>query len=69
MVALAYYLAFQLRFNNGPQGQYALLRDRTIWWVARRGPICRALAGLSAPLALSGQRDYEASYGDRAMTC
>src|ERR1700677_4623145 len=33
LVALAYYLAFQLRFDNGPKGYYALLRERTIWWV------------------------------------
>src|ERR1700676_177838 len=33
LVALAYYLAFQLRFDNGPSGYYAHLRDRTIWWV------------------------------------
>src|SRR5438445_4850141 len=33
LLALAYYLAFQLRFNNGPSGYYAHLRDRTVWWV------------------------------------
>src|SRR5438477_493283 len=33
LLALAYYLAFQLRFNNGPTGYYAHLRDRTVWWV------------------------------------
>src|SRR6266513_1559519 len=33
LVALAYYLAFELRFTNGPSGYYAHLRDRTIWWV------------------------------------
>ena len=33
LVALAYWLAFQLRFTNGPSGYYAHLRDRTIWWV------------------------------------
>ena len=33
LVALAYYLAFQLRFNNGPPSHYAELRSATIWWV------------------------------------
>jgi FlaA1/EpsC-like NDP-sugar epimerase len=61
LVALAYYLAFQLRFEHGPTGHYAELRERTIWWV---------LAGSLLVLVLSrvyqrrwryaGQRDYEA---------
>jgi FlaA1/EpsC-like NDP-sugar epimerase len=61
LVALAYYLAFQLRFEHGPTGYYAVLRERTIWWV---------LAGSLPVLVLSrvyqrrwryaGQRDYEA---------
>ena len=61
LVALAYYLAFQLRFTNGPSGYYAHLRERTIWWV---------LVGSMAVLLFarvyqrrwrySGQRDYEA---------
>ena len=61
LVALAYYLAFQLRFDSGPPVQYAHLRADTIWWV---------LAGSLPVLVLSrvyqrrwryaGQRDYEA---------
>jgi FlaA1/EpsC-like NDP-sugar epimerase len=61
LVALAYYLAFQLRFNSGPPRHYAELRSATIWWV---------LAGSLPVLVLSrvyqrrwryaGQRDYEA---------
>jgi FlaA1/EpsC-like NDP-sugar epimerase len=61
LVALAYYLAFQLRFNSGPPKHYAELRSATIWWV---------LAGSLPVLVLSrvyqrrwryaGQRDYEA---------
>jgi FlaA1/EpsC-like NDP-sugar epimerase len=61
LVALAYYLAFQLRFNNGPPIQYQHLRESTIWWV---------LAGSLPALVLArvyqrrwfyaGQRDYEA---------
>ncbi len=60
LVALAYYLAFQLRFDSGPPAQYAHLREDTIWWV---------LAGSLPVLVLSrvyqrrwryaGQRDYE----------
>jgi FlaA1/EpsC-like NDP-sugar epimerase len=60
LVALAYYLAFQLRFDSGPSAQYAHLREDTIWWV---------LAGSLPVLVLSrvyqrrwryaGQRDYE----------
>ena len=34
LVALAYYLAFQLRFDSGPPGPYARLRSDTILWVA-----------------------------------
>jgi FlaA1/EpsC-like NDP-sugar epimerase len=61
LVALAYYLAFELRFNDGPNAYYVHLRERTIWWV---------LAGSLPVLVLgrvyqrrwrySGQRDYEA---------
>jgi FlaA1/EpsC-like NDP-sugar epimerase len=61
LVAIAYYLAFQLRFNSGPPVDYAHLRDETVWWV---------LAGSLPVLILSrvyqrrwlyaGQRDYEA---------
>jgi FlaA1/EpsC-like NDP-sugar epimerase len=61
LVALAYYLAFQLRFNSGPPKHYAELRSATLWWV---------LAGSLPVLVLSrvyqrrwryaGQRDYEA---------
>ncbi|MGO9321993.1 MAG: polysaccharide biosynthesis protein [Solirubrobacteraceae bacterium] len=60
LVALAYYLAFQLRFDSGVRPQYAHLREDTIWWV---------LAGSLPVLVLSrvyqrrwryaGQRDYE----------
>jgi FlaA1/EpsC-like NDP-sugar epimerase len=61
LVAFAYWLAFELRFDNGPTGRYSILRERTLWWV---------LAGSLAVLLLSrvyqrrwrysGQRDYEA---------
>ncbi len=61
LVALAYYLAFQLRFDSGPPVSYAHLYSRTWPWV---------VAGTLAVLALSrvyqrrwryaGQRDYQA---------
>ncbi len=61
LVALAYYLAFELRFNSGPNEYYSELREATIWWV---------LVGSLPVLVLShvyerrwryaGQRDYEA---------
>jgi FlaA1/EpsC-like NDP-sugar epimerase len=61
LVALAYYLAFQLRFPGGPKKHYEELLSATIWWV---------LAGSLPVLILSrvyqrrwryaGQRDYEA---------
>ncbi len=38
LVALAYYLAFQLRFNSGPPRDYSQLREPTIWWVLARQP-------------------------------
>ena len=46
LVALAYFLAFQLRFTNGPTGHYAQLRDRTIWWVVALTPPVLISAGV-----------------------
>ncbi len=37
LVALAYYFAFQLRFDEGLPHRYELLRERTIWWVVVGG--------------------------------
>jgi FlaA1/EpsC-like NDP-sugar epimerase len=61
LVALAYYLAFQLRFTTRLPAHYSDLRADTIWWV---------LVGSLPVLVLSrvyqrnwryaGQRDYEA---------
>jgi FlaA1/EpsC-like NDP-sugar epimerase len=61
LVALAYMLAFELRFDNGIPRRYDLLRDETILWVV---PLCIAVFmafGLYQRLwTYVGQRDYEA---------
>ena len=61
LVGLAYYLAFELRFNSGPPRYYAHLREDTIWWV-----VALAIAMLvvfrvyQRRYRFAGQRDYEA---------
>jgi FlaA1/EpsC-like NDP-sugar epimerase len=61
LVALAYYLAFELRFNNGPNAYYAHLRERTIWWVlAGSLPVLVLARVYQRRWRYSGQRDYEA---------
>src|ERR1700730_7384650 len=61
LVALAYYLAFQLRFNSGPPAQYAELREATIWWVFLGSMPVLVLARVyQRRWRYSGQRDYEA---------
>jgi FlaA1/EpsC-like NDP-sugar epimerase len=61
LVALAYYLAFQLRFEHGPTGYYAHLRERTIWWVlAGSLPVLVMARVYQRRWRYSGQRDYEA---------
>lgn len=61
LVALAYMLAFELRFDNGIPRRYDLLRDETVLWVV---PLCIAVFaafGLYQRLwTYVGQRDYEA---------
>jgi FlaA1/EpsC-like NDP-sugar epimerase len=60
LVALAYVLAFQLRFDQGIPGRYQLLRDHTIWWVVPLCALVFALFGLYQRLwTYVGQRDYE----------
>jgi FlaA1/EpsC-like NDP-sugar epimerase len=61
LVALAYYLAFQLRFNSGPPEQYAELRETTILWVLLGSMPVLVLARVyQRRWRYSGQRDYEA---------
>ncbi len=61
LVALAYFLAFQLRFDSGPTGHYATLRDRTIWWVLLGSlPVLVLARVYQRRWRYSSQRDYEA---------
>ena len=67
LVALAYYLAFELRFDNGAGGSsqlphdYQLLRERTIWWVLGGSLLVLVLARVyQRRWRYAGQRDYEA---------
>jgi FlaA1/EpsC-like NDP-sugar epimerase len=61
LVALAYYLAFELRFNNGPNVYYSHLRERTIWWVLLGSlPLLVLSRVYQRRWRYAGQRDYEA---------
>jgi FlaA1/EpsC-like NDP-sugar epimerase len=61
LVALAYHLAFQLRFDNGPSGHYAELRARTIWWVLAGSLVVLVFSHVyQRRWRYSGQRDFEA---------
>jgi FlaA1/EpsC-like NDP-sugar epimerase len=60
LVALAYWLAFQLRFDNGPTGHYEELRARTIWWVLGGSLVVLVLLRVyQRRWRYSSQRDYE----------
>jgi FlaA1/EpsC-like NDP-sugar epimerase len=61
LVALAYYLAFELRFNNGPNAYYVHLRERTIWWVLLGSlPVLVLARVYQRRWRYASQRDYEA---------
>jgi len=61
LVALAYYLAFQLRFNSGPPADYEHLRESTIWWVVLGSlPVLVLSRVYQRRWRYAGQRDYEA---------
>ena len=59
LVALAYYLAFYLRFDQGLMHRYVLLLERTIWWVTAGGVLVLVLARVYLrSWSYAGQRDY-----------
>jgi FlaA1/EpsC-like NDP-sugar epimerase len=61
LVALAYWLAWELRFDNGPQGRYEKLFERTFWWVLGGSLVILLLSRVyQRRWRYSGQRDYEA---------
>ena len=66
LVALAYWLAFELRFAGGQTGRderlrYEKLFDRTFWWVLGGSLLVLALSRVyQRRWRYSGQRDYEA---------
>ncbi|HEY7934800.1 MAG TPA: nucleoside-diphosphate sugar epimerase/dehydratase [Solirubrobacteraceae bacterium] len=61
LVALAYYLAFWLRFDNGLSVYYRHLLLRTIWWVGPGGMLILILARVyQRRWRYASQRDYEA---------
>lgn len=61
LVALAYVLAFQLRFDSGIPRRYELLRDDTLPWVVGASVVVFVAFGLYQRLwTYVGQRDYEA---------
>ncbi|HTY97610.1 MAG TPA: polysaccharide biosynthesis protein, partial [Solirubrobacteraceae bacterium] len=64
LVGLAYYLAFQLRFNSGgPRyfpSYYVHLREDTIWWVVALSIVVLTLFRVyQRRYRFAGQRDYE----------
>jgi FlaA1/EpsC-like NDP-sugar epimerase len=59
LVALAYYLAFHLRFDQGLTHRYSLLLERTIWWVTAGGVLVLVLSRVYLrSWSYAGQRDY-----------
>src|SRR5436305_12608940 len=60
LVALAYFLAFQLRFDGHVLTRYDDLFDSTVWWVVPVSLVVFAAFGLYQRLwTFVGQRDYE----------
>ncbi len=61
LVALAYFLAFRLRFEGAGPTRYEHLFNSTVWWVVPVSMVVLALFGLYERLwTYVGQRDYEA---------
>ncbi len=61
LVALAYFLAFWLRFDDAVPTRYGHLLNATIWWVVPVALVVLAAFGLYQRLGTYvGQREYEA---------
>ncbi|TMK39148.1 MAG: polysaccharide biosynthesis protein [Actinobacteria bacterium] len=61
LVALAYYLAFWLRFDTGIRGVYERLLENTWWWAVLIGLVVfTAFRLYKRWWRYAGQRDYEA---------
>src|SRR5947209_9667917 len=61
LVALAYYLAFELRFNGALPDDYGELREATLPWVFAGSIPALVLARVyERRWRFAGQRDYEA---------
>src|SRR6478609_7137567 len=61
LVALAYFLAFRLRFEGAGPTRYEHLFNSTVWWVVPVTVAVLAMFGLYERLwTFVGQRDYEA---------
>ncbi len=61
LVALAYFLAYRLRFENAVPGRYEALFHETIWWVVPLTLVVLAAFGAYERLwRFVSQRDYEA---------
>ncbi len=59
LVALAWWLAFELRFPNGPHGRYSLLLTRTLPWVVLAGVVVFVLGRVyERQWRYSSQRDF-----------
>ncbi|HEX3617150.1 MAG TPA: nucleoside-diphosphate sugar epimerase/dehydratase [Solirubrobacteraceae bacterium] len=60
LVALAYLLAFWLRFDGQPAGAYYTLMTQTVWWVVPLSMAVLAAFGVYERLwTYVGQRDFE----------
>jgi len=60
LVALAYFLAFELRFDSGPKGSYGLLYHRTWPWVILGTTLVLAVSRVyQRRWRYAGQRDYQ----------
>jgi FlaA1/EpsC-like NDP-sugar epimerase len=59
LIALAWWVAFQLRFTHGPHGRYAALLERTLPWVVVAGMIVLVAGRVyERQWRYSGQRDF-----------